>query len=75
MLTLPGVAALVLTLGMGVDANILILERIREERRLGKSPEGSLNAGFSKVISTILDANVTTFNHRINSLLVGDGSS
>lgn len=59
-LTLPGVAALVLTLGMGVDANILILERIREERLLGKSPESSLANGFNKVISTILDANVTT---------------
>ena len=59
-LTLPGVAALVLTLGMGVDANILILERIREELRFGKSHEFSLNTGFRKVISTILDANVTT---------------
>ena len=72
-LTLPGVAALVLTLGMGVDANILILERIREERRLGKSPEGSLNAGFSKVISTILDANVTTLITALILFWLGTG--
>ncbi len=72
-LTLPGVAALVLTLGMGVDANILILERIREERRLGKSPEGSLNAGFSKVTSTILDANVTTLITALILFWLGTG--
>ena len=59
-LTLPGVAALVLTLGMGVDANILIFERIREELRAGKSVKNATIAGFQKVTSTIVDANVTT---------------
>lgn len=59
-LTLPGVAALVLTLGMGVDANILIFERIREELRAGKSIKNAAIAGFEKVTSTIVDANVTT---------------
>ena len=59
-LTLPGVAALVLTLGMGVDANILIFERIREELRAGKSIKNAAIAGFQKVTSTIVDANVTT---------------
>lgn len=59
-LTLPGVAALVLTLGMGVDANILIFERIREELRAGKSIRNATIAGFQKVTSTIVDANVTT---------------
>lgn len=59
-LTLPGVAALVLTLGMGVDANILIFERIREELRAGKSIKNATIAGFEKVTSTIVDANVTT---------------
>lgn len=59
-LTLPGVAALVLTLGMGVDANILIFERIREELRAGKSIRNAAIAGFQKVTSTIVDANVTT---------------
>lgn len=59
-LTLPGVAALVLTLGMGVDANILIFERIREEIRLGKSIKNASSGAFQKVTSTIVDANVTT---------------
>lgn len=59
-LTLPGVAALVLTLGMGVDANILIFERLREELSAGKSIKHALSGAFSKVTSTIVDANVTT---------------
>jgi SecD/SecF fusion protein len=59
-LTLPGVAALVLTLGMGVDANILIFERIREELRAGKSIKNATAGAFQKVTSTIVDANVTT---------------
>ncbi len=58
--TLPGMAALVLTIGMAVDANILIFERIREELRAGKSPENSLQGGFAKAFSTIIDANLTT---------------
>ena len=59
-LTLPGVAALVLTLGMGVDANILIFERVREELRAGKTIKNAVSNAFSKVTSTIVDANVTT---------------
>lgn len=59
-LTLPGVAALVLTLGMGVDANILIFERLREELRSGKSMKNATAGAFDKVTSTIVDANVTT---------------
>jgi SecD/SecF fusion protein len=59
-LTLPGVAALVLTLGMGVDANILIFERLREELKLGKSIKNAAAGAFQKVTSTIVDANVTT---------------
>lgn len=59
-LTLPGVAALVLTLGMGVDANILIFERLREELATGKSIKNATSAAFDKVTSTIVDANVTT---------------
>ncbi len=59
-LTLPGVAALVLTLGMGVDANILIFERIREELKSGKSIKNATTGAFQKVTSTIVDANVTT---------------
>ena len=59
-LTLPGVAALVLTVGMAVDANILIFERIREELHLGKSLENALEDGYNKAFSTIIDANLTT---------------
>ncbi len=58
--TLPGVAALVLTIGMAVDANILIFERIREELRFGKTLHTSLVSGYDKALSTIVDANVTT---------------
>jgi len=58
--TLPGMAALVLTIGMAVDANILIFERIREELRFGKSTENALEGGYAKAFSTIIDANLTT---------------
>jgi preprotein translocase subunit SecD len=59
-LTLPGIAGIVLTVGMAVDANVLIFERIREELRAGNSPQASIDAGYSKAFSTIADANVTT---------------
>ncbi len=59
-LTLPGIAGIVLTVGMAVDANVLIFERIREELRLGKTPRNALEAGYSKAFLTIIDANVTT---------------
>jgi preprotein translocase subunit SecD len=59
-LTLPGIAGIVLTVGMAVDANVLIFERIREEVRLGKTARAALDAGYAKALSTIVDANVTT---------------
>ncbi len=59
-LTLPGIAGILLTIGMAVDANVLILERIREELRVGKTPRAAIDAGYSKALSTILDANFTT---------------
>jgi preprotein translocase subunit SecD len=59
-LTLPGIAGIILTIGMAVDANVLIFERIREELRLGKSPRASIEGGYSKALVTILDANFTT---------------
>ncbi len=59
-LTLYGIAGIVLTVGMAVDANVLIFERMREEWKVGKSISGAINAGYSKAFSTILDANVTT---------------
>jgi preprotein translocase subunit SecD len=60
-LTLPGIAGIVLTVGMAVDANVLIFERIREEIRLGNSPQAAIYAGYEKAFSTIMDANITTF--------------
>lgn len=59
-LTLPGIAGIVLTVGMAVDANVLIFERIREEIRNGNSPQASIHAGYEKAFSTIMDANITT---------------
>lgn len=59
-LTLPGIAGIVLTVGMAVDANVLIYERIREEIRNGSSPQASIHAGYEKALSTIVDANITT---------------
>ncbi|WP_246637669.1 protein translocase subunit SecD [Crassaminicella profunda] len=60
VLTLPGVAGLILSIGMAVDANVIIFERIKEEIRNGKTLRASLNSGFSKALTTILDSNVTT---------------
>jgi preprotein translocase subunit SecD len=60
-LTLPGIAGLVLTIGMAVDANIIIYERIREELRLGKSPRTAVDAGFARAFWTVFDAHVTNF--------------
>ena len=59
-LTLPGIAGIVLTVGMAVDANVLIFERIREEIRNGNSPQASIHSGYEKAFSTITDANITT---------------
>jgi preprotein translocase subunit SecD len=59
-LTLPGIAGIVLTIGMAVDANVLVFERIREEIRAGRTPISSIDAGYSRAITTIIDANVTT---------------
>jgi preprotein translocase subunit SecD len=59
-LTLPGIAGIILTIGMAVDANVLIFERIREELRLGKPARASVEGGYAKALVTILDANVTT---------------
>lgn len=59
-LTLPGIAGIVLTIGMAVDANVLIFERIREESRLGRSPISAIDAGYSRAMTTIIDSNLTT---------------
>jgi preprotein translocase subunit SecD len=59
-LTLPGIAGIVLTIGMAVDANVLVFERIREEVRAGRAPISAIDAGYSRAITTIIDANLTT---------------
>ena len=59
-LTLPGMAALALTVGMAIDANVLINERIRDELRLGVSPQLAIQAGYERATGTILDSNITT---------------
>jgi preprotein translocase subunit SecD len=58
-LTLPGIAGIALTIGMAVDTNILIFERIREEMRVGKTPRASIDAGFSRALRTIIDTHLT----------------
>ena len=72
-LTLPGIAGIVLTLGMAVDANVLIFERIREELRTGMSPQASIHRGFDHAFATIVDANLTTLIVGIILFAVGTG--
>jgi preprotein translocase subunit SecD len=60
-LTLPGIAGIILTVGMAIDANVLVFERIREELRIGKTVRAAIDAGFAKAFRTIVDANITTF--------------
>ncbi len=72
-LTLPGIAGIVLTVGMAVDANVLIFERIREELRNGNTPQASIHAGYEKAFSTIADANITTFIAAIVLFTFGTG--
>jgi len=72
-LTMPGIAGIVLTVGMAVDANVLIFERIREEIRNGNSPQASIHAGYEKAFSTITDANVTTLLAAIVLFSLGTG--
>ena len=59
-LTLPGIAGIILTVGMAVDANVIIFERIREELRLGKTARDAVSSGYAKALWTVLDANITT---------------
>jgi preprotein translocase subunit SecD len=59
-LTMPGMAGIVLTVGMAIDANVIIFERIREEMREGKTPRAAIHTGFNRAFLTIMDANITT---------------
>jgi len=72
-LTLPGIAGIVLTVGMAVDANVLIFERIREELRNGNSVQASIHAGYDKAVGTIADANVTTLIAALVLMMMGTG--
>ena len=72
-LTLPGMAAIALTLGMAIDANVLINERIREELRNGATPQAAINAGYERAWGTILDANITTLIAGISLFWLGSG--
>ncbi|MBP9229328.1 MAG: protein translocase subunit SecD, partial [Azonexus sp.] len=72
-LTLPGIAAIALTLGMAIDANVLINERVREELRNGSTPQAAITAGYERAWATILDSNVTTLIAGIALLIFGSG--
>lgn len=72
-LTLPGIAAIALTLGMAIDANVLINERVREELRSGASPQAAINTGYERAFATILDSNVTTLIAGIALFTFGSG--
>ncbi|MBI1772986.1 MAG: MMPL family transporter, partial [Burkholderiales bacterium] len=73
-LTLPGIAAIALALGMAIDANVLINERIREELRAGKAPQKAIEEGFDHAWATILDSNVTTLIVGLALLVFGSGA-
>ncbi|WED28316.1 protein translocase subunit SecD [Vibrio sp. DW001] len=73
-MTLPGIAGIVLTVGMAVDANVLIFERIREELRDGRNPQQAIHQGYSNALSTIADANITTLITAIILFAVGTGA-
>lgn len=73
-LTLPGIAGIVLTIGMAVDANVLIFERVREERRLGRGVIPALDAGYKRALSSIMDANITTLIAAFLLFMFGAGT-
>ena len=72
-LTLPGIAGIVLTVGIAVDSNVLIYERIREEVRNGRSAIAAIDAGFTRALATILDSNITTFIAAAVLFMIGTG--
>jgi preprotein translocase subunit SecD len=72
-LTLPGIAGIILTIGMGVDSNVLMFERIREELRSGKSPRAALDIGYDKAFAAIFDSNLTTVLSGLVLLQYGTG--
>ena len=73
-LTLPGLAGIVLTVGMAVDANVLIYERIREELRNGMTPHAAIHSGYERAFATIVDANITTLIVALVLFSIGTGA-
>jgi preprotein translocase subunit SecD len=74
VLTLPGIAGVILTIGMGVDSNVLVFERIREELRSGKAPASAVAVGFDRAFLTIIDTHVTTIVSAVFLFLFGAGT-
>ncbi|MFM2044316.1 MAG: putative protein-export rane protein SecD, partial [Pseudomonadota bacterium] len=72
-LTLPGIAGIVLTIGMAVDANVLIFERIREEVANGRTPIAAIDAGYNRALTTIIDSNLTTLIAALLLFMFGSG--
>ena len=72
-LTLPGIAGIVLTIGMAVDANVLVFERIREELKTARGPARAIELGYDRAMSAILDANITTFLIAVILFTLGSG--
>ena len=72
-LTLPGIAGIVLTVGMAVDANVLVFERIREELKTAQGPARAIELGYEKALSAIIDANITTFITAVILFVMGSG--
>jgi preprotein translocase subunit SecD len=72
-LTLPGIAAMALTLGMAIDSNVLINERVRDELRSGKTPQAAIHSGYESAWATILDSNITTLIAGLALLAFGSG--
>jgi preprotein translocase subunit SecD len=73
-LTLPGIAAIALALGMAIDANVLINERVREELRNGATPQAAIFAGYDRAFDTIIDSNITTLIAGLALLIFGSGA-
>jgi preprotein translocase subunit SecD len=73
-LTLPGIAGFLLSIGMAVDANVIIFERLKEELRLGKTVKASIDAAFQRALAAILDSNVTTIIGAVTLFFVGTGT-
>ena len=73
-LTLPGIAGIILTIGMAVDANVIIFERIKEELKIGKTVRSAVDAGFNRALSAVIDSNITTIISAVILIFLGPGT-